>query len=171
MLILQTGDFDDAHARLRALGVRTVWEKTLPDVRAMHLHPKDIGGAIVSIDQPVPPASWRWGGPSWRMQGGARGRQRVVGVTVAAADPPAMAARWAEVLGRPAAVPHADGMRVALDGGGVDFIAARQAGEGIAGFALRVADEAAVRGATSAPATAPSDSIEAFGARIALESL
>jgi hypothetical protein len=171
MLILQTGDFEGMHARLRALGVRTVWQKALPDICAMHLHPKDIGGAIVSIDQPVPPASWRWGGPSRRMQGGARGRQRVVGVTVAAADPPAMAARWAEVLGRPAAVPHADGMRVALDGGVVDFIGARQAGEGIAGFVLRVADEAAVRSATSAPASAPSDSIEAFGARIALESL
>ena len=106
MLILQADDFEGAHARIRALGVRTVWEKTLPDIRAMHLHPKDIGGAIVSVDQPVPPASWRWGGPSWRIQGGARGRQRVVGVTVAAADPPAMAARWAEVLGRPAAIPH-----------------------------------------------------------------
>jgi hypothetical protein len=170
MLILQTDDFEGMHTRLRALGVRTVWQKALPDIRAMHLHPKDIGGAIVSIDQPVPPASWRWGGPSWRMQGGARGRQRVVGVTVAAADPPAMAARWAEVLGRPAAVPHADGMRLALDGGVVDFIGARQAGEGIAGFVLRVADEAAVRSATGATAT-KSDSIEAFGARIALESL
>lgn len=171
MLIVQTGDFEDAHSRVRALGVRTVWEKTLPDIRAMHLHPKDIGGAIVSIDQPVPPASWRWGGPSWRIQGGARGRQRVVGVTVAAADPPAMAARWADVLGRPAAVPHADGMRVALDGGVVDFIGAHRADEGIAGFALQVADEAAVRSATSGPATSPSHSIEAFGARIALESL
>jgi DNA-binding transcriptional ArsR family regulator len=171
MLILQTDDFEGVHARVRALGVRTVWEKTFPDIRAMHLHPKDIGGAIVSVDQPVPPASWRWGGPSWRIQGGARGRQRVVGVTVAAADPAAMAARWVAVLGRPAAVPHADGMRVALDGGDVDFIGAHQAGEGIAGFVLRVADEAEVRSATRAPATTSPDSIEAFGARIALESL
>jgi len=171
MLILQTDAFDDVQARMRALGVRTVWEKTLPDIRAMHLHPKDIGGAIVSIDQPVPPASWRWGGPSWRMQAGARGRQRVVGVTVAAADPPAMAARWAEVLGRPVATPHGNGMRVGLDGGVVDFIGAGQAGEGITGFALRVSDEAAVRSATSAPASTASDSIEAFGARLALQSL
>jgi hypothetical protein len=168
---VQTDEFDGARERLRALGVRTVWEKALPDIRAMHLHPKDIGGAIVSIDEPVPPGSWRWGGPSWRVQGGARGRRRVVGVTVEAADPRAMAARWAEVLGLAAAVPHADGMRVALDGGAVDFIATREAGEGIAGFALRVADEAAVRSATRSPATTTSDSIDAFGARIALEPL
>jgi len=171
MLILQADDFEGAHARIRALGVRTVWEKTLPDIRAMHLHPKDIGGAIVSVDQPVPPASWRWGGPSWRIQGGARGRQRVVGVTVAAADPPAMAARWAEVLGRPAAISHGNGMRLGLDGGVVDFVGARQTREGITGVVLRVADEAAVRSAANAPASAPSDSIEAFGTRIALESL
>jgi hypothetical protein len=67
MLILQTDDFDRDRARIRALDVRTVWEKELPDIRAMHLHPKDIGGAIVSIDQPVPAASWRWGG-----RGGAK---------------------------------------------------------------------------------------------------
>jgi hypothetical protein len=135
----------------------------------MHLHPKDIGGAIVSIDEPVPPASWRWGGPSWRVQGGACGRQRVVGVTVEAADPRAMAARWAEVLGRPAALPHADTIRVALDGSAVDFIGARASGEGIAGFALRVADEVAVRSAARSPAiTTPLDLIEAFGARITL---
>ena len=171
MLILQTDDFDGARSRLRALGVRTVWEKTLADIRAMHLHPKDIGGAIVSIDEPSPPASWRWGGPSWRVQAGARGRQRVVGVTVEAADPRAMAARWAEVLGRPPAVPHDDAMRVALEGGAIDFVRARGASEGIAGFALQVADEAGVRSAGRAPATAASDPIEAFGARIALETL
>jgi len=137
----------------------------------MHLHPKDIGGAIVSIDAPVPASSWRWGGPSWRVQEGARGGQRVVGVTVEAADPHAMAARWAEVLGRPAPVPHADAMRVALDDGAIDFVGACENGEGIAGFTLRVADEAAVRSAARVPATAPSRSIEAFGARIALEPL
>jgi hypothetical protein len=63
--------------------VRTVWEKELPDIRAMHLHPKDIGGAIVSIDQPVPAPSWRWGGP-WRRQDGARGGFGVNGVALAA---------------------------------------------------------------------------------------
>jgi hypothetical protein len=171
MLILQTDDFDGARTRLRALGVRTVWEKTLPDIRAMHLHPKDIGGAIVSIDEPVPAASWRWGGPSWRVQSGARGRQRVVGVTIAAADPRAMAQRWAEVLGRPAPAPRAAAVRVALDGGAVDFVAAGEGGEGIAGFALRVADTAVVRSASQRSTVTPSDPVEMLGARIALEPL
>lgn len=170
MLILQTDNFEGARSRLRALGVRTVWEKTLPDIRAMHLHPKDIGGAIVSIDEPSPAASWRWGGPSWRVQDGARGRQRVVGVTVGAADPRAMAERWAEVLGLRAAGPHGDAIRVALDGAAIDFFGARSAGEGIVGFALQVADEEAVRSASRATAMS-SDLIEAFGARISMAPL
>jgi len=169
MLILQTDDFDGMRARARALGVRTVWEKSLPDIRAMHLHPRDIGGAIVSLDEPVPPASWRWGGPSWRLQDGARGRQRVIGVAVAASDPAAMARRWAEVLGRPAPVAHVDFVRVALDGGAVDFVAARDAREGIVGCTLRVAAAADVGSETDASANAASRSIELFGARVALE--
>jgi hypothetical protein len=106
MLILQTDDFDRELARFQQLGVRRVWAKDLDDIRAMHLHPKDIGGAIVSIDQPMPPASWRWGGPGWTPQPGAAGEQRVVGVSVGAEDPEAMARRWAEVLGMAAPAAH-----------------------------------------------------------------
>jgi Glyoxalase-like domain len=144
MLILQTDDFDSELARFDALGVRRVWAKDLPDIRAMHLHPKDIGGAIVSIDQPVPTASWRWGGPGWQVQGGRAGQQRVVGVTIGADDPSAMAARWAEVLGLAAPQPHGIGWRLALDGGAVDFVAADARGDGIVGYALSVHDRPAV---------------------------
>ena len=84
MLILQTDHFERELARFDALGVRRVWAKDLSDIRATHLHPKDIGGAIVSIDQPLPAASWRWGGPDWAVQAGRAGQQRVVGVTVGA---------------------------------------------------------------------------------------
>lgn len=144
MLILQTGDFDRELARFERLGVRRVWAKDLPEIRATHLHPKDIGGAIVSIDQPMPPASWRWGGPDWRIQDGRAGQQRVVGVTVGADDPAAMAGRWAQVLGL--ALPTALGarQRLLLDGGWVDFEHADTRGEGIVGYTLAVADLAAV---------------------------
>jgi hypothetical protein len=144
MLILQTDDFERERARLDALGVRRVWAKDLPDIRAMHIHPKDIGGAIVSIDQPLPAESWRWGGPGWKQQPGRAGAQRVVGVTVAAADPAAMAARWAQVLGLGPARRTGDGWRLGLDGGAVDFRTADARGEGIVGCALAVADRGAM---------------------------
>lgn len=144
MLILQTDDFERERRRLDALGVRRVWAKDLDDIRAMHLHPKDIGGTIVSIDQPQPAAAWRWGGPQWCLQPGAAGAQRITGVTLAAHDPQAMATRWAEVLGL--AAPQAQGAlwRVTLDGAALDFVAAGPRGEGIDGYTLAVADRAAV---------------------------
>jgi catechol 2,3-dioxygenase-like lactoylglutathione lyase family enzyme len=172
MLILQTDDFERERARFAALGVRTVWQAEHADIRAMHLHPKDIGGAIVSVDQPRPAAAWRWGGPGWRVADGRTGAQRVVGVTLEAADPPAMAARWAEVLGLAPPIRAGARCRLALDGGAIDFVEAGARGEGIAGFSLAVADLAAVLDAARAQGLAVEDgAVTAFGARIELRSV
>ena len=168
MLILQTDDFDRDRARIRALGVRTVWEKELSDIRAMHLHPKDIGGAIVSIDQPVPAASWRWGGP-WRRQDGRRGDQRVVAVTVEASRPREMAQRWAQVL-EPNAVLSAEGEEaMGLTQGSIGFVPDGGCGEGLAGWTWEVADLASVRRAARDQGLAvEGDRIKLFGALVTL---
>jgi hypothetical protein len=98
-------DFEDlAAGRSRAAesGVRTVWKIDLPDISGTHLHPADIGGAIVSIDGSRPYGSWRWGGPQWTgliADDGAPGR--LAGITLAVAEPAAVAARWSHVLGVP----------------------------------------------------------------------
>jgi hypothetical protein len=172
MLILQTDDFTRERARFAALGVRTVFEAAYDDIRAVHLHPKDIGGAIVSVDQPLPPAAWRWGGPQWRLQPGRAQAQRVVGVTLAANDPPAMAQRWAQVLGLAAPQPLGAGWRLPLDGGGVDFIAAGARGEGIDGYALAVADVGAVLArAHEIGLPLQGDALTLMGTRITLRAL
>jgi hypothetical protein len=169
MLILQTDDLVRARSRLAALGVRTVFEAEYPDISAVHLHPKDIGGAIVSIDEPRPATAWRWGGPGWRLQPGARAGQRVVGVQVEAHDPPAMAARWAQVLGLAAPLAAAEGWRLDLRGAWVDFVPAGERGEGIAGWTLAVADRAAVlQAARSLGLPVQGDAITLLGTRVAL---
>jgi len=169
MLILQTDDFARERARFAALGLRTVFEAEYPDIRAVHLHPKDIGGAIVSVDEPRPAASWRWGGPAWRSQTGPRAEQRVVGITIDAHDPRAMAGRWAQVLGLAAPATAGAGYRLALEGGQVDFVAAGARGEGIGGFTLSVADLAAVLQAARAQGLpVQGDSVALFGTRVEL---
>jgi len=40
------------------LGIRVAWEVTLDNMSTVHLHPRDLGGAILSFDQPHPPG-WR----------------------------------------------------------------------------------------------------------------
>ena len=100
MAIFQLGDLDAARRRAAELGIRVVWQADLDDISGTHLHPADVGGAIVSLDRPDPPESWHWAGPRWR--GGAPADAAPGGITsltVQAVDPDAMAARWAEVLG------------------------------------------------------------------------
>src|SRR4051794_8854361 len=99
MLIFQAPDIAAARARAEGLGIRSVWGIDLDDISATHLHPADMGGAIVSIDQPKPPGSWRWGGPDWEGKVGTGAPGELRGVTVAVPDPDAAAARWTEVLG------------------------------------------------------------------------
>jgi hypothetical protein len=172
MLILQTDDFERELARFERLGVRRVWAKDLPDIRATHLHPKDIGGAIVSIDQPTPAASWRWGGPDWTVQDGRAGQQRVVGVTLGADDPAAMARRWAGVLGLAAPTAQGATQRLVLDGGWIDFETADARGEGISGYTLAVADRDAVLArARDLDLAVACHAVTLFGTRVELRQL
>jgi hypothetical protein len=172
MLILQTGDLAGERARFAQLGVRVVFSAAFADIEAVHLHPKDLGGAIVSVDEPRPAAAWRWGGPDWRMQPGRRAAQRVVSVTVDAADPVAMATRWAQVLGLAAPITAGAGWRLALDGGHVDFTPAGKRGEGIGGYTLAVADrDAVLKSAGSLGIAVEGDVVRLFGTRVELRAL
>jgi len=96
MVIFQVDDLEATRARVGELGVRFVWQIDLPDISASHLHPADMRGAIVSVDQPVPPETWRWGGPGWE-QRAAPGA--LAGATISVRDPGSVASRWEEVLG------------------------------------------------------------------------
>src|SRR4051812_15961054 len=99
MVIFQLDDLEAARRRVNDFGIRVVWDIDLPDISGTHLHPSDMRGAIVSLDRPIPPESWRWGGPDWE-QRAAPGR--LTGVTVSVRDPAAGAGPWGRALpGRP----------------------------------------------------------------------
>jgi hypothetical protein len=100
MVIVQVDDIAAHRVHIDRLGVRTVWETKREQVTAYHVHPKDVGGAIVSFDQMTPPESWLWGGPEWE-QHPAANASTILAVDVQSPDPTAMAARWSEVFGRP----------------------------------------------------------------------
>lgn len=99
MALFEVDDLDRREAHLTAHGVRVVWSLDLPDISGRHLHPRDVGGALVSIDQPVPNGSWRWGGPSWPAHRHADNSvvTGIAGVRIGATDPEAMRARWREL--------------------------------------------------------------------------
>lgn len=172
MVIVQTDDLAADRARMAALGVRIVWEVTLPDAATIHLHPRDVGGAILSLDAMDPPASWRWAGPDWQRHVRTDVTERLLGATLAAHDPAAMSARWASVLGRPAS--PAGGGAWVLPVGDASLVFApvpSGGGECLAGVALRVRDPETVRARAAARGlSTPPGAVVVGGTRFALGS-
>jgi hypothetical protein len=99
MLMFQVDDLAEARARAKEAGVREVFEVSgLDDIAEAHFHPADMRGAIVSISEPLPASSWRWGGEGWR---GRATAGEVTGAMVAVADPDGVRERWSEIFGAP----------------------------------------------------------------------
>jgi hypothetical protein len=118
--------------------MREVWGIELDDIEAVHLHPKDVGAAIVSFDQPSPPESWRWAGPQWQPLDAGQPAHGIVGADLQSDDPAALAARWAQVLDRPChALEKADTFAIELDGAQLRFVPDRNGrGPGLSAIAL-----------------------------------
>jgi hypothetical protein len=140
MAIFDLEDLDGARARAQQLGIRVVWRIDLPDISGTHLHPADMRGAIVSLDQSRPYGTWRWGGPEWTERVGDGAPGRLAGITVAVSDPAAVAARWAQVLG---VFAQDDGEPLLdLDGAEVRFTEAPdERGEGLSEIAVELPPE------------------------------
>jgi hypothetical protein len=140
MVIFDMEDLEGARSRALGLGVRVVWQIDLRDISGTHLHPADMRGAIVSLDQSRPSGTWRWGGPQWTGKTGAGAPGRLAGITVAVADPATVAACWGEVLGVPASSGDAPVLRV--DGGEIRFqAAASERLEGLVEIAVELPHE------------------------------
>jgi hypothetical protein len=96
MVMVQVAELAPARKRATELGIREVFAVDFEDIAEVHLHPADIGGAIVSLSEPRPASSWRWGGADWASR---RAPLSVAGVRVAVADAEAVGARWRAVIG------------------------------------------------------------------------
>ncbi|HEY1635835.1 MAG TPA: VOC family protein [Acidimicrobiales bacterium] len=111
MAMFQVADLARTRSQLAELGVRVVWKADLDDIAGTHLHPRDVPGAIVSLDWANPPESWRWAGPTWTGAAPPHPPGGIVGLTIEVSVPLAAASRWAEVLGVTA---RADGESAAV---------------------------------------------------------
>jgi hypothetical protein len=129
MVILQTEeDLDAVRARLAGLDIRIVFEAPAPGITGLHLHPRDVGGAILSIDRTDDWDAWPWAGPVWRDHVVTDTVTAMAAVEIAAGDPTAMCARWAAALGR---VPE-EPTTIRLDEGVLRFVPAdADRGEGV----------------------------------------
>jgi catechol 2,3-dioxygenase-like lactoylglutathione lyase family enzyme len=146
MAIFQVDDLAAARERLARLGTRIVFEHALevPETSArtatLHLHPRDLGAAIVSLDESTPAEGWAWAGPDWERHVRRAVVTAIAGLELCGPDPTALSARWAAVLDRSAKAGAKGEREIALDDGAIRF--ARGSDEAITGVDLRAADPA-----------------------------
>ena len=144
MAIFQTEDLAGARARIAAEGVRIADQSDRDGAAFTHLHPKDLRGAIVSIDAMVPPERWEWGGPDWKSQVRTDVSVSITGAEMQVEDPHAVSQRWAAILGHPR-TGSGEGWRIAVEGGDLRFVGLQDdRGEGLVAFDVAVRDPAVV---------------------------
>jgi catechol 2,3-dioxygenase-like lactoylglutathione lyase family enzyme len=149
MVIFQTHDLARRRRHFASQGVRVAWEIALDHIETAHLHPRDTGGAIVSVDEARPWESWRWAGPSWREHVRTGRATAIAGVEIQSDDPDALAQKWSRLF----EMPLADGSRTLETecGETIEFSkASDDRGEGIRSVYLRAADPEAIRSAAQA---------------------
>jgi hypothetical protein len=149
MVIFQTHDLARRRRHFAEHGVRVAWEIALDDIETAHLHPRDTGGAIVSVDEARPWESWRWAGPAWREHVRTGRVTGLAGVEIQCDDPDGLARKWSEIFD----LPLAEGSTTLRTGGGetIEFCKCDDdRGEGIRSVLVRASDPEAIRSAASA---------------------
>jgi len=143
MVMVQVEDTDATRRRAAAQGARVVWSIDLDDISGTHFHPRDLGGALLSVDTPRPPTAWRWAGPDWPAHVRTAVVDGLAAVDMACADPAATAARWASLLGHP--VQHSgEAHAIVLEGGRLRFLPIAAPGEdGVVAIDLRATNRSA----------------------------
>ncbi len=150
MVLVQVDDLQRERARVAEAGIRIVWEVHTDTASGVHLHPKDVPGAIASLDAMAPPRQWFWAGEAG---GDDLPRARNVGAIVAAeiqsAEPAATADCWSRAYGVPLAG-DAAAPDLQFDDTVLRFRMSRDGrGPGLAGIDISVRDLPAIRAAAA----------------------
>jgi len=146
MVISLVDDIKRVSQRTDSLKMRKIWEVDRDEVSAFHVHPKDIGAAIVSFDEMRPGDEWLWAGPGWRDRKSSHVGE-ITAVDVQADDPEAIATKWAAAFDKDF-YPEGDVLLMPLDEGEIRFIKAIDGrGDGVTAVEFSVTDRAAIMAA------------------------
>ncbi len=140
MVLLQTDALEQHKHRVENNGIRIVHDGKVNEggasIHGIHLHPKDVGGAILSLDQAEPQESWLWAGPDWAYHSLDGVVSNIIAIDIQAADPDEMSQRWAAAIGLPA-----NDRVIELDDAQIKFVHdTNQRGDGLAAADLLATD-------------------------------
>ena len=133
MVIIQVDDFDKTKSLVHDNEIEIVWDTDLPEAKAIHLHPKQMGGAIVSLDWMNPKESWKWAGPEWNnhITDDIKG---IDGIEIQASNPEEMFNRWKDILD--VSNINESEKKIYLDNTWISFTDEDDRGSGISAFSL-----------------------------------
>lgn len=170
MVIMDQDDVKPFREHVAAIGVRIANKLDYPGYQGTQLHPKDVGGTIMSIGHDAHGediwASWHAAGPAWKDHVHTERVAVIAGVETQSDEPNKLAERWAEVLGKPV---HDDvsGLHVHVDNAKYYFVKPRDGrGETMSGLDIKVNDRAAIlAGAKQAGLETDGDVVKLCGVR------
>ncbi len=151
MFIVDCDDVGQRREHAKAMGIRIVAENKKTDwapLESFQLHPKDTGGAILSIGTHAAGedlmGGYHWAGREWQKFVKTEPVSAVLGCDIQSIDPAALAKRWAEIFKRPVAVK--DGAPVIeLELGFARFVPDTDGrGEGLSAVHLKTTDRARI---------------------------
>ena len=141
MVIVDSVDLEKERKRLETVELDIVWHENRKTDgihgQALHLHPKQVGGAILSIDNMKPASSWLWAGREWEKDINKSLVSHFSGVNICSPDPDNLLCNWERALGRKRA---ANGTSIDLSGSSINFVINTQSqSEHISAFQIHTA--------------------------------
>ena len=104
MVIVDSVDLEKERKRLENVKMTIVWHENRKsdDIhgQSLHLHPKQVGGAILSIDSMNPRSSWLWAGTDWEKDINKSLVSHLSGVNICGPNPDNLLSNWEKALGR-----------------------------------------------------------------------
>ena len=139
MVIVDVDDFESEQKRVESSGIEIVWHGNRSEeeinARTIHLHPKQVGGAILSIDHMNPKNAWLWAGTNWEKDINKNLVDVLSGVVMQSDDPEQLCMQWEKALGMKKA---ADELKIQLVESTINFVESIDGrGEGINAFKIK----------------------------------
>ncbi len=104
MVICDVADIDIEKQRLENSDLKIIWHENRNvngiHAQAVHLHPKQIGGAILSLDSMIPKTAWLWAGLNWEDHINKALVENLTGVVLQSSYPEKLCASWEVALGK-----------------------------------------------------------------------
>ena len=123
MVIVDSRDLEKQRQRLETAKLDIVWYENRKSNgihgQSLHLHPKQVGGAILSIDNMTPSSCWLWAGTEWEKDINRSLVSHLSGVNISGPDPNNLLSNWEKALGERRSI---SGNSIDLEGSNINFV-------------------------------------------------